>query len=270
VALFNVKNRRKKYNTIYDYLEGFMSNLKRILVIYVVLVVVVFINRELVFDDILLAPKNPEFISNRTFCELGESTGIPDLCINPVNYQLYNFELSGQFSLHFMVSFIVALILIFPYIIWEIKRFVTRVFGVEAGKKLGGAVLISSGLMIVGAAFSYFIIVPLTINFLYFYEVSAGVENYISIRSYIGMVTTLVLIVGFTFQLPLLAHILGKMGFLTRSFLKKYRRHALVIVAIVAAIITPPDVFSQILVTIPLYGLYEVSILVLRKQKSNI
>lgn len=265
-ALFKIKNRRKKYNSIYDYADAFRIHLIRYIVLLLVFFVFVFINKEILFDQILFGPKNPGFPTNVLMCNLALYFGIPDLCINSANFQLINYELSGQFSLHLIASFVAALLLTFPFLVNEFIRFIRKVAGDNLASKLKGSVLISFALLITGVLFAYYVIVPLTINFLINYELSEQLTNLVSTSSYISNITTLVLVTGIAFQLPLVAFLLGKTGLLTRKFLKKYRKHALIVFVIFAGIITPPDVFSQILVALPMYLLYEASIWVLRKE----
>lgn len=263
-ALFKIKNPRKKYNSIYDYAEAFRTHLLRYVIILLAFLVLVFINKEILFDEIIFAPKNAGFPTNTFMCYLAGYFQLPDLCINTSSFQLINYELSGQFSLHLMASLVAAILLTFPFLVWEFIRFIRKIAGKEFASKLKGTVLISFVLMLSGVLFAYYVIVPLTINFLINYELSEQLSNLISMRSYISNITTLVLVTGLVFQLPLVAYLLGKTGLLTRKFLKKYRKHAIIVFVIFAGIITPPDVFSQILVALPMYLLYELSIRVIK------
>ena len=184
------------------------------------------------------------------------------LCINSKPFNLINIQMSGQFSTHIAVSMVTAVILSFPFIIWEFWKFFRPALRANEKQHVRGAVLSSSLLFFIGIVFGYYMIVPFSLHFLGNYEVSEQVVNQINIRSYIGTLSSVVLASGFIFELPIFAFFLTKIGIITPSFLTKYRRYAIVIVFIVAAIITPPDIFSQTLVAIPLLGLYEVSIVV--------
>lgn len=185
------------------------------------------------------------------------------MCIREIPFKLINTELSGQFTTHMWISFIGGLIVGFPYVLWELWRFIKPALHEKERKNTTGFVFFASLLFITGVLFSYYIIVPLTINFLGSYQVSADVDNMISMSSYISTVTTLTLATGIVFELPIVVYFLTKFGIMTPDFMRKYRRHALVVILIVAALITPsPDISSQLLVAIPLYILYEFSIFV--------
>jgi sec-independent protein translocase protein TatC len=168
--------------------------------------------------------------------------------------------MAGQFNMHIFISIVTGLILTVPYFLWELWRFIKPALSENERKHSGGFVIITSFLFLIGVVFSYFLIVPLTINFLGTYYVSENVENYFTLSSYINTITSLTFATGIVFELPVMVYFLTRIGILTPKFLKKYRRHAIVIILIIAAIITPPDVFSQTMVAIPLYLLFEISI----------
>jgi sec-independent protein translocase protein TatC len=170
--------------------------------------------------------------------------------------------MSGQLTTHIAVAMISGVILAFPFVIWEFWRFFKPALHTNEKHYARGAVFASSLLFFTGVLFGYYMIVPLSIHFLGSYQISEQVVNQIYIRSYIGTLTSIVLASGLVFELPILAFFLTKIGIITPSLLKTYRRYAIVVIFVLAAIITPPDVFSQTLVAIPLLGLYEVSILV--------
>ena len=168
--------------------------------------------------------------------------------------------MSGQFLTHMYISIVSGFILAFPYVLWEIWQFVKPAMKDNERKYSSGGVFISSVLFLMGILFSYFLIVPLTVNFLGTYHVSESVYNQISLSSYINTVVSVTFAVGLVFELPILVYFLTKIGVLTPDFMKKNRKYMYVIMLIVSAIITPPDMFSQILVVFPLIGLYEFSI----------
>ena len=170
--------------------------------------------------------------------------------------------MSGQFMMHVYISFVTGVILAFPFILNEIWMFVRPALRQNESKASRRGVIISSSLFFVGVLFSYFVIVPLTVNFFGTYQVSESVLNQISLNSYISTVVSTTFAVGVVFELPLVIYFLTKIGIVTPEFLKANRKYTLVILLIISAIITPPDVFSQILVCIPLMGLYELSIFV--------
>ena len=173
--------------------------------------------------------------------------------------------MSGQFLIHMYISIAVGFILAIPFVLWEIWRFIKPALKINEKRYSSGAVIVMSFLFLVGICFSYFLIVPLTLNFLGTYRVSDFVVNQITLRSYINTVVSLTFAVGVIFELPVLVFFLTKIGVLTPTFMKKNRKYALVIVLIVSAIITPADIFSQVMVAIPLFALYEISIVISKR-----
>jgi len=198
------------------------------------------------------------------------------LCIKKIPFELINTELSGQFTMHMWISFIAGIIIAFPYILWEFWSFIKPALKERERKNAKGFIFFSTILFLMGVLFSYYMIVPMTINFLGGYEVSAGdVKNLIAMDSYIDTLTTLTLASGIIFELPIVVYFLSQFGIMSPAFMRKYRKHAIVIILIVAAVITPSsDITTQLVVAFPLYVLYELSIFVSkyvvnRKAKSN-
>jgi len=222
---------------------------------------IAFFFKEFLFDTVILGPTKPEFWTNRMMCQLGELVN-KNLCINtePVNF--INIKMAGQLTVHFAVAMISGAIIAIPYVIYQIWEFLKPALKDNERKGSGGAVTIISLLFIIGVLFGYFFLTPISIYFLTTYNVSAEVVNQIYIRSYISTVASICLACGVIFELPVLAFFLTKIGILTPDFMKKYRRHAIVVIFIIAAVITPPDVFSQTLVAIPILVLYELSIII--------
>ena len=256
---------QEKEMSFWEHLEELRWRIVRSFLAVLVFAVVAFLNRRIIFDNIILAPKDSEFITNQLLCKLAEFISVKGLCIDSLDLNIINITMSGQFMTHMYISIVAGLIFATPYILWEIWRFVTPALKSSEKKYSGGTVAIMSLLFFIGVLFSYFLIVPLTLNFLGTYQVSEDVLNKIALRSYIGTVVTLSFGVGAVFELPVFIFFLTKIGIVTPSFLKKNRKYALVIVLILSAIITPADVFSQIMVAIPLLGLYEVGILVSKR-----
>ena len=263
--------KEEKVMTFWDHLDELRWHIIRSLIAIVILAIVAFLNRKLIFDTIILAPSTSEFITNRALCELGKLLSLNALCIKELSLQIININMSGQFLTHMYISIITGFILSFPYVIWEIWRFVRPAMKENERRYSSGGVLISSLLFFLGVLFSYFLIVPLTVNFLGTYHVSETVYNQISLSSYINTVVSVTFAVGLVFELPILVYFLTKIGILTPEFMKNNRKYMYVIMLILSAIITPPDMFSQILVVFPLIALYEVSIGVsTRIQKKNL
>jgi len=253
-------DREEREMSFWEHLEELRMHLFRSIAVIMVLAIVAFISKKYIFDYIILAPKDAEFITNRLLCKLGEFLSIDALCISNLNLSMQNINLSGQFMMHMYVSIMAGLILAAPYVLWELWRFIMPALHSNEKKHSQGAVIVSSLLFMMGVLFAYFLIVPLTINFLGTYQVSQDVPNQIQLNSYISTVISVTLAVGIVFELPILVYFLTKVGFITPTFMKKNRKVMLIIVLVLSAIITPPDIFSQILVCIPLIGLYELSI----------
>lgn len=254
------KKSKEKEMSFWDHLEELRWHIVRSFLAIVILAVVAFLNRGIIFDLIILAPKDSDFITNRLLCQVAEFLSLPSLCIENLSLKIINIKMSGQFMIHVYISLVAGIIVAFPYIIFEIWSFIRPALHVNEKKYSGGAVLVSSFLFICGVLFSYFLIVPLTINFLGTYQVSDFVQNQISLSSYINTVVSVTFSVGLVFELPIFVYFLTKVGIITPDFMRRNRKYMLVILLTLSAIITPPDVFSQILVCIPLFGLYELSI----------
>ena len=250
----------EKEMSFWEHLEELRGHLIRSVAALLILSIVAFINKKIIFDYVILAPKDPKFITNRFFCKVGELLSLDGLCMGDFSLSLQNISMSGQFMMHMYISLVAGLVVAAPYILWEFWRFVKPALHSKEKKYSRGAVLASSGLFMTGVLFSYFIIVPLTINFFGTYQISESVVNQINLTSYISTIVSVTLATGLVFELPILVYFLTKIGILTPMFMKKTRKYMLVIVLTIAAIITPPDVFSQILVSFPLLGLYEASI----------
>jgi len=248
--------------TFLQHLEELRWHIIRSVIAVVVGAIVAFMLKDFIFDKVILAPKSPGFITNRLLCQLADAVNAPVLCINQNSLNLISIKMSGQFTTHITISLIVGVIMAFPYIFWEFWSFFRPALYEKERKHARGAVTAASSLFIIGILFGYYIISPLSINFLSSYRVSDLVDNQINITSYIGSVTSVALSAGITFELPIVVFFLARIGIITPEFMRKYRRHAIVVVLVLAAVITPPDVFSLILVSIPLVLLYEVSIFI--------
>ena len=249
-----------------DHLEALRWHLVRSAIVVCVLGVALFFMKELIFDTIILGPKHLNFWTYRMMCRLSHLVGAgDDMCITAIPFSLINTELSGQFTMHMWIAFVGGLIVAFPYILWEIWRFIKPALSAKEQGNTRGFVFFASILFLTGVLFSYFMIVPMTINFLGSYHVSDEIANTITMDSYISMVTTLTLCTGLVFELPIVIYFLTRFGIISPAFMRKYRKHAVVVILIVGAVITPsPDISSQLLVSIPLYILYEASIFVSR------
>ncbi|MBL0341422.1 MAG: twin-arginine translocase subunit TatC [Bacteroidetes bacterium] len=259
MLFINKKNPNTEMHFL-DHLEALRWHLVRSAGAIVVFALVAFLNPDILFDKIILGAKNPDFYTYRVLCWLSEKLSL-DMCINKIPFSLINITMSGQFTTHIYISFIAGFILAFPYFLWEIWRFIKPALSTKERKYSRGVVFFSSVLFLSGVLFGYFVISPLSINFLGSYQISTQVANQISLDSFISIVTMLTLSSGVVFELPVVIYFLSKIGIVTPSFLRTYRRHSMVVILIIAAVITPsPDITSQILVAIPLFLLYEISI----------
>ena len=250
----------EKVMTFWDHLDELRSHIFRSLIAVVVLAIIAFLNREFIFDSVILAPSTSDFFTNRALCKVGEWLSLNALCIDDMKLEIINIKMSGQFLTHMYISIIAGFIFAFPYVLWEIWRFVQPAMLENEKKYSKGGLFISTLLFLMGILFSYYLIVPLTVNFLGTYQVSESVTNQISLSSYISTVVSVTFAVGIVFELPILVYFLTKIGILTPDFMKKNRKYMFVILLVLSAIITPPDMFSQVLVVLPLIGLYEISI----------
>ncbi len=236
-----------------------------------VFAIIAFVFKDIVFNKIILAPKMPEFITNRLLCDLGRQVNIHKLCINSRPLEVISIKMAGQFNMHIMVSLIAGLIVSFPYVFFQFWRFIVPALYLKEKKHTRGAVFYSSVLFMLGVVFGYFVIVPLSVNFLGGYSVSDQVTNQINLISYVSTIASVVLAAGIIFELPILVFFLTKAGLVTPADLKTYRKHSLIIILALSAFITPPDIFSQVLVSFPLIILYEAGISiskrVVRKQE---
>jgi sec-independent protein translocase protein TatC len=255
---------KKKENemSFLEHLEELRWHIIKSLVSVFVFAIVAFIFKDIVFNKILLAPKFPDFITYRIFCKVAEIVKIPRLCITAVPMELISIKMSGQFSMHIMVSMVLGFIVAFPYIFYQFWEFIVPALYPKEKKVARGAVFVSSLLFMLGVFFGYFIITPLTIQFFSGYSVSEDVTNQINLISFVSTIASVLLSCGVIFELPILVYFLSKIGLVTPKFLKTYRKHALVLIIFLSAIITPPDIFSQLVVSLPLILLYEVSIFI--------
>ncbi|KRO54579.1 MAG: preprotein translocase subunit TatC [Cryomorphaceae bacterium BACL11 MAG-121001-bin54] len=257
-----------------DHLEIFRWHLIRSAIAVLFFAIIAFIFKDIVFDVILLGPKDPNFPTYKALCAISQYLGLEDaLCLKESPFTLMNITMSGQFSSHVTTSIFAGFIVAFPYVFWEFWRFIRPALHVNESTMARGIVFFSSVLFLLGVLFGYYVIAPLSVNFLGSYQVSSTVANQITLSSFISTVTTVSFANGIIFELPILVYFLTKIGLLTPEFMRVYRKHAIVVILILAAVITPPDVTSQILVSLPLIVLYEISIKisarVIKNQKKN-
>ncbi|MCF0059396.1 twin-arginine translocase subunit TatC [Dyadobacter sp. CY356] len=231
-----------------------------------VFAIIAYIYIKEIYRYVILAPAKPDFWTYKMMCKLSVIVGYEDLCIKSLDFKIQSIGVGDQFTMGLTSSIIVGLIFAFPYAFWEIWRFIKPGLKASERKSARGAVFYVTLLFFSGVLFGYFVVTPLAINFLANYKLDESIANEFNISSYISTVATLTLACGIAFQLPIVVFVLSKVGILTPSFMREYRKHAMIVILIVAAIITPsPDIYSQILVAIPLLMLYEISIFVSAK-----
>ncbi len=248
--------------TFLEHLEVLRGHLLRSFASVGIAAVLVFIFTNFLVDHVLLAPKSVDFFTNKILCNLGHRLGTEKLCLNAIPFNLINIEMAGQFRINMSIALYGGLILSAPYIFWELYRFIMPALQPKERKYSRGMVFYTSGLFMLGILFGYFMIVPMTLNFLGGYKISDDIVNQINFKSYIGTITSLIFATGLVFEMPILVYFLSKVGIVTPGFMRKYRKHAFIIILLLAGIITPPDIFSQIMVTIPMYLLFEISIFI--------
>ncbi|MDP3360221.1 MAG: twin-arginine translocase subunit TatC [Lutibacter sp.] len=245
-----------------DHVEELRWHLVRSSTAIFIFGIIAFLMKDFIFNKIIFAPKDASFITYRVFCDVSRFFGTEGLCIEDIPFTFQSLEMGEQFNAHIWISITIGFILAFPFIIWEVWKFISPGLYEKERKSAIAFIFVSSFLFFVGVLFGYYVITPLSVNFLGSYSVSELVARNITISSYISLLKSSVLASGLIFELPIVMYFLTKMGIVTPDFLIKTRKYALVIVLIIAAVITPPDVVSQIIVTIPILILYEVSIII--------
>jgi len=249
----------------FDHVEALRWHLIRSVIAIIVCSCVVGYYYEFVFDNIILGVQSRNFPTYRFLCWMAARFPyLKDLCVDhDLNIHLQNTAMFGQINLLFQYSIILGVVISFPYIIWELWRFVAPALQESEAKRTSRVILACSGFFFVGILFCYFVIIPFSLNFAVSFTVSPSIKNDFTIDNYIDFFTIMLVAIGGVFELPMIVYFLAKIGILGPDIMRKSRRYAVLIVAIIAGMITPsPDVFSQCLVGIPIYILYELSIFI--------
>lgn len=253
----------EKEMTFIEHLEELRWHIIRSVSAILVFMIAAWVFRTEIYHNVILGPARTDFWTYRKLCELATYTGISSICVDKLNFSLMSREVAGQFMMALTSSAIIGLLVAFPYVFWEVWRFIKPGLKIKEKKAATGSVFFVTALFFMGTFFGYYVVAPFAINFLVNFQIDPSIENQFDIQSYISVLATLTLACGVTFQLPMAILVLTKIGIVTPAFLKDYRKHSIVAILIVAAIITPsPDMISQVLVAIPLYVLYEISIIV--------
>jgi len=257
------ETRGEKEMSFLEHLEELRWHIIRSLFAIVIFAIVAFIAKEIIFGIIILGPSRPDFWTYDMFCKLGRlTTGQDYFCIDELPFIIQNRKMTAQFTMHLTSSFVIGLICAFPYAFWEFWRFISPGLYPNEKKVSRGAVFFVSMLFMAGVLFGYFVVSPISINFLSHYQLDPSILNEIDLTSYVSTLMMLVLASGIMFQLPVVVFFLTKAGIVTPTFLRTYRKHAIVVILVLSALITPPDVISQILMCFPLLLLYEASIII--------
>jgi sec-independent protein translocase protein TatC len=218
---------------------------------------------DFIFDNIIFAPTSPNFFTYTFFCDLSHQLGFADsICITELPFIIQNTSMEGQVNMFIWTCITAGFILAFPFILWELWKFISPALYEKERKNVRVFIFIASILFFLGVLFGYYVIVPMSINFCATFSISKMVQNQFTIDSYISMIKTSVIASGLFFELPVIIYFLTKLGLVTPLFLRKYRKYSVVIVLLISAIVTPPDVVSQIIVAIPMLLIYEVSIFI--------
>ena len=261
----------KKEMTFFDHIDELRGHLFRSVVAILIAGIAAFLNKQILFDIIIFGPMRIDFLSYRVLCKLSYwAKGTDEFCMKSINFELKNIDMTGQFTQHLWIAFIAGIIIAFPYILWQLWSFIKPALSKKEISYARGLVFFSSMLFFAGIGFGYFFLSPVSITFMGSYQVSELVNNEINLESYISFISTITMACGLMFEMPILVYFLVKIGILSAKIMSKYRKHALVIILIVAGILTPsPDMASQILMAIPLYALFESSIFVARRVEKN-
>ena len=268
MALLDFFNRRNKNPnaemSFIDHLEDLRWHIIRAVIAVLIGAVVVFIYADFVVNKILMAPANKNFITYSWFCSMGKLLGMGNsLCFGDVKVSFISIGMTDQFVTTFTVAFIGGFIVAFPYVFWEFWKFIKPALSQNELKKTRGIIFWVSFLFFLGVAFGYYILTPFMVNFYFTYKLSPLIEIKPTFSDYVENLVYTTVGIGVLFQMPLLVMLLARIGIITATFLKKYRRHAFVLIMIAAAIITPStDPFSLTIVTLPLYALFEASIII--------
>jgi sec-independent protein translocase protein TatC len=259
-------NNEKAEMSFFDHLEDLRWHIVRSVVALIVFSVIGFVYTKEILDNVVFGPTNSDFPTYLVLCRLGCLVGLDDkLCITPVHVVFQNHVVVGQVMLQLRMAFIIGFVLAFPYIIWEFWRFVKPALKERELKGARGIIFWVSFQFFLGIFFAYFLMAPFSINFLAGYTVTDKVINQFFVDDYLDLLTQIVLGMGVLFELPVLVFFLTKIGLVTPKFLRAYRRHAIVVILVLAAVVTPPDVVDQLIVFTPLYLLYEISIYISKR-----
>jgi len=273
-----IKEKGKSFQaemSFFDHIDILRMHLIRSSIAIIIFTGLAFYFYDFIFDTIIMGPKNTDFWTYRMMCLIGDQFNLgPDFCVKSIPFNIINTDMAGQFTLQMNSSLLIGVVLGFPYLLFELWRFVKPALHEKERQSASGFTFYATILFLLGILFGYFIITPLSVNFLANFKVSELIQNQITVDSYLSTVATLSLGTGIVFELPILVFILSKFGIMTPRLMRSSRRYAIVVILIIAAIVTPtPDALTMLTVSFPLFFLYELSIFVSdaveKKKKKN-
>ena len=254
-----------------EHLEDLRWHVLRSIVAILITALAAFLAKNFVFDVLLFGPKKTDFLTYKILCQVSNLIGFDDsFCISELPFRIQSRTMAGQFSAHIWTSITLGFVVAFPYVVYQFWKFISPGLYANEKKTASGFISISSLLFFMGVLFGYYVVTPLSIRFLATYNVSAEIFNDFDLNSYTALVRASVLASGLIFELPILVYFLTKIGLITPELMRKYRKIALVLVMFLSAVITPPDVASQIIVAIPVLILYEMSIFISKRVVRNL
>lgn len=249
--------------SFFEHLEVLRWHILRSCIAVGIFLILAFVFYDFIFNSIIMGPKHGDFWTYRMMCKIGDFFNMEGFCVTEIPGEIINTQMAGQFIVQINSALLISIMLGFPYLLYEVWLFVKPALNEIERKSASGFVLFATILFILGLLFGYYIVTPLSINFLSSYNISDTINNTITIQSYLSFVSTLTLGCGIIFELPVVVYILSKIGLLTADFMRKSRRFAIVIILIISAVITPtPDVLTMLTVSFPMFILYEFSILI--------
>ncbi len=259
------ENTENSEMSFLGHLEEMRWRLVKSTIAVLVVAIIIFINTRLVIDNVFMTMKSPNFPTYRFFCWVSQQLGFENMCLGEIPINLQSITTTGQFTTNMYFAFIGGFIITFPFIFYQFWSFLKPALKSNEVSVAKGSVFYGSLLFTLGILFGYFVVSPLSVQFFGTYSMSDEFSNNFTITSYLSMITTTTLFSGLFFELPMIIMILAKLDIVSSGLLKKYRKHALVGILILAAVITPPDIISQVLVAIPVLILYEIGILVAKR-----
>lgn len=256
-------NQNQEMN-FFDHLEELRKRIIYSVIATFIMAIVIFIFQEWIMDNIFLIMKEPTFISYQLLCKY------MNVCVDGIPVEMHSNSIGTQFAYSMLMSFVGGVVISFPFIFFQLWSFVKPGLKGNEINAFRGIVFYVSILFFIGILFGYFVVAPLSIQFFGSYKISQEIINFFTINSYMSAIISTVFYTGLFFLLPVVLYLAAKIGIVTAAFLKKYRRHAIVVVLILSAIITPPDVISQVIVAIPILLLYEIGVLVVKRVENKV